>query len=103
MYVTDGGMETDLIFRHGVHLPDFAAFPLLRDEAGRALLNAYYDGYARIAETAGAGLMLESATWRANPDWGARLGFDAGALAGTNEAAIAHLRAVRQRYTSTDV
>ena len=32
--VTDGGMETDLIFHHGVDLPELAALPLLEDEDG---------------------------------------------------------------------
>jgi homocysteine S-methyltransferase len=48
-FVTDGGMETDLIFNHGVDLPEFAAFPLLDDAVGRQLLASYYDGYAAIA------------------------------------------------------
>ena len=73
--VTDGGMETDLIFHHGVDLPLFAAFPLIDSPGGRSLLTDYYDEYAAIARRAGAGLMLESATWRANPDWGDRLGY----------------------------
>ena len=30
LFVTDGGLETDLIFNRGFDLPDFAAFPLLR-------------------------------------------------------------------------
>jgi homocysteine S-methyltransferase len=76
-YVTDGGIETDLIFNHGVDLPEFAAYPLVRTDEGRALLRTYYEGYLRIAEVAGAGLRLESPTWRANPDWGALLGDDA--------------------------
>jgi homocysteine S-methyltransferase len=33
--VTDGGMETDLIFHHGVDLPLFAAFPLVDSPARR--------------------------------------------------------------------
>ena len=48
-FVTDGGMETDLIFHHGVDLPHFAAYLLLEDDPGRALLTSYYDGYAAIA------------------------------------------------------
>lgn len=96
--VTDGGLETDLIFNRGVDLPQFAAFPLLEDEAGRALLVDYYDGYAVIAERAGAGLMLESATWRASPDWGALLGYGADDLAGLNAEAVAHLAGLRDRY-----
>jgi homocysteine S-methyltransferase len=93
-YVSDGGLETDLIFHHGVDLPEFAAYPLLRSEEGRAALRSYYDGYAAIAERAGAGLRLESPTWRANPDWGAVLGDDATALDDVNRAAIGFLREI---------
>ena len=75
--VTDGGMETDLIFHHGIDLPHFAAFPLLESARGQALLTDYYDGYAAIARRAGAGLVLESPTWRANLEWGSRLGYSA--------------------------
>ena len=73
-YVTDGGIETDLIFHHGVELPQFAAFPLLVDPKGRDLLADYYAAYAGIAAAAGAGLFLETPTWRANHDWGRELG-----------------------------
>ena len=52
--VTDGGMETDLIFHHGVDLPLFAAFPLVDSPTGRSLLTAYYDEYAAIARRAGS-------------------------------------------------
>jgi homocysteine S-methyltransferase len=100
-FVTDGGMETDLIFHHGVDLPDFAAFPLLDTAGGRALLTQYYDGYATIAQQASAGLMLEAPTWRANPDWGARLGYGAADLARVNTAAIALLAGLREHYTAT--
>jgi homocysteine S-methyltransferase len=93
-YVTDGGLETDLIFHHGVDLPEFAAYPLLRTDDGRALLRSYYEGYAAIAERAGAGLRLESPTWRANPDWGAALGDDASSLDDANRAAIAFLQEI---------
>src|SRR5207342_1399163 len=96
--VTDGGMETELIFHHGVDLPLFAAFPLVDSPEGRSLLTAYYDGYAAIARRAGAGLMLESATWRANPDWGDRLGYSPADLARVNRDAITMLAELRDRY-----
>jgi homocysteine S-methyltransferase len=99
--VTDGGMETDLIFHHGVDLPHFAAFPLLESAEGRALLEDYYNGYAAIARRAGAGLMLESATYRASPGWGARLGYGAADLERVNTAAIAMLSRLRERYATT--
>jgi S-methylmethionine-dependent homocysteine/selenocysteine methylase len=97
-YVSDGGLETDLIFNHGVDLPEFASFPLVEDDAGRGLLRRYYDGYADVARRAGVGLTLESPTWRANPDWGAKVGYDAAALARVNRAAIEFLDELRSSY-----
>lgn len=103
-YVSDGGLETDLIFNRGVDLPDFASFPLVEDDRGRGLLRDYYDGYAAVARKAGAGLTLESPTWRANPDWGARLGYDVAALDRVNRAAIGFLHGLREAYADlTDV
>lgn len=87
-YVTDGGLETDLIFHHGVDLPDFAAFVLLDDHDGRELLRQYYRGYGAVARAHGASLRLESPTWRASEDWGARLGYDAAELRRVNIDAV---------------
>ncbi|HEX3930220.1 MAG TPA: homocysteine S-methyltransferase family protein [Nocardioides sp.] len=91
-WVTDGGLETDLIFHRGVELRELAAYPLVRSPDGRDLLRAYYEGYAEIAETVGAGLRLEAPTWRANPDWAARLGDGSAALDAVNRAAVEQLR-----------
>src|SRR4051794_27395764 len=86
-YVSDGGLETDLIFNRGVELPAFASFPLVVDEEGQSVLRAYYDGYAAVARRVGAGLTLESPTWRANPDWGSAVGYDADGLDRVNRTA----------------
>ncbi len=98
-YVTDGGLETDLIYHHGFDLPEFASFPLLGDERGRAALHSYYDGYAAIAAEHGVGLQLETPTWRANPDWGAAIGYDAAGLARVNTDAVALVREVADRWS----
>ena len=96
--VTDGGMETDLVFHRGVELPEFAAFPLLDSVEGRRLLADYYDGYASVAAAVRADLSLETPTWRANPDWGARLGYDAAGLHRINREAVRFLRERRLAY-----
>jgi S-methylmethionine-dependent homocysteine/selenocysteine methylase len=93
--VTDGGLETDLIYHHGVDLPDFAAFPLVDDAGGRELLRAYYRGYVDIAAKAGTALQLDTPTWRANTDWAARLGYDSAAVRRVNGDAVALLDEVR--------
>jgi S-methylmethionine-dependent homocysteine/selenocysteine methylase len=87
-WVTDGGLETDLIFNKGVDLPEFASFPLVEDATGTALLEAYFAEYAAVAAQAGAGLLTETPTWRSNPDWGTVLGYDANALDRVNRAAV---------------
>lgn len=102
MFLTDGGMETTLIFREGVTLPDFAAFDLLRTDEGTAMLRRYFGIYATLAQRFGTGLIVESATWRANRDWGSRLGYTSETLAQSNTRAIALLADIRQDFESDD-
>ena len=91
-WVTDGGLETDLIFHKGVELPEFAAFPLVERQSTAQVLLDYYAEYAAIAVRVGAGLVLETPTWRANPDWAALLGYDSARLARANTAAVELVR-----------
>ena len=93
-YVSDGGLETDLIYHYGFDLPEFAAFPLVEREQGRSALARYFARVIDIARRAGANAMFEAPTWRANPDWAAKLGYDATALDASNRAAISLLRRV---------
>jgi S-methylmethionine-dependent homocysteine/selenocysteine methylase len=72
-FLTDGGIETTLMFLEGLELPHFAAFDLLQREEGEAALRKYFRSYAALAKRFRTGLVLESATWRA----GARLGHEA--------------------------
>jgi len=93
----DGGLETDLIFHHDVDLPSFASFPLLDDERGRELLDAYFQDYVDIARRHGVGAVLETPTWRANAEWGATVDYGAVELDRVNRAAVDQLVAVRER------
>ena len=97
MFITDSGLETTLIYRHHLDLPEFAAFVLLETNAGRQRLRAYFERHAAIARTHGAGFIAESPTWRANPDWGRTLGYDADRLAAINRAAVMQLAELRAR------
>jgi homocysteine S-methyltransferase len=87
--VTDGGLETDLSFNRGLELPCFAAFPLVDDAAGTHALRKYFAAYIEIAREHGAGIVLDTPTWRANRDWGARLGYDPERLVAVNRRAVA--------------
>jgi homocysteine S-methyltransferase len=98
IFLTDGGMETTLIFHHGLELPHFAAFVLLDSEEGREHLKRYYESYLVIAREKGTGFVLDSPTWRANPDWGAKLGYDAAALKSINVRSIEFLNELRSSW-----
>ena len=94
LFLTDGGMETTLIFHEGVDLPHFAAFHLLKTADGREMTRRYYERYLAIARETGTGFVLETPTWRASPDWGTRLGYDKSAIAAVNENAVALMREI---------
>src|SRR5262245_58037266 len=98
IFLTDGGIETTLIFHEGLDLPDFAAFDLLKDHHGSAALRKYFRTYAALARDYEVGFILESATWRANPDWGSKLGYSETALAAMNRKAIELLCEIRSDY-----
>ena len=95
LFLTDGGIETTLIFHAGLDLPFFAAFHLLKDEQGVAALRQYFASHAAIARQYGVGFILESATWRASSDWGNKLGYSRQALDEANRKAIALLHELR--------
>src|SRR3954469_7011127 len=86
--LTDGGIETSLLFHAGFDLPCFAAFPLLESADGRAAIRRYFAPFLALADRHGLPFVLDTVTWRANADWGARLGYDAAALAAANRAAV---------------
>jgi S-methylmethionine-dependent homocysteine/selenocysteine methylase len=98
LFVTDGGLETTLIFQAGVDLPYFAAFDLLSNEKGTAELRRYFERYAELARAHGLGLVLESPTWRANSDWAFKLGYKDKTLADVNRKAIGLMLEIRDEY-----
>lgn len=86
--LSDGGMETSLVFHEGLELPCFAAFPLVEEEHGRAALRRYFTPFLDMAEKLDVPFVLDAPTWRANPDWGSQLGYDTAALAAANDGAV---------------
>jgi S-methylmethionine-dependent homocysteine/selenocysteine methylase len=98
VYLTDGGIETVLIFHEGFELPQFAAFDLLKDDAGTDALRRYYARYLALAAEHDLGFVAESPTWRASPRWAAQLRYSPAALEAANRRAIALMRELRDAY-----
>lgn len=87
-YLTDGGLETSLIFNQGVPLNEFAAFELLLTSSGKDELKKYYSPYLKLAATNIIPFILETPTWRANSDWGRKLGYTNDELIAININAV---------------
>ncbi len=92
MHLTDGGLETSLIFHQGIDLPLFAAFPLVQHDDGRAALRAYWQPYLALAREDSFPFVVDTVTWRANPDWASQLGYGQQALQTANWAAATFAR-----------
>jgi homocysteine S-methyltransferase len=102
-FLSDGGLETTLIFHEGRELPQLAAFDLLKDAAGLEWLRRYFERYIDIARQHGAGFILETPTWRASSDWGRLLGYDTLALADANRIAIGLMLELRAAHETKDL
>jgi S-methylmethionine-dependent homocysteine/selenocysteine methylase len=102
-FLTDGGMETTLIFHNGIELPEFASFPLLESEQGIEALRDYLARYIELADSFGVGLILDTVTWRANAYWGERLGYSADDLIGVNRRAVEFLAEIAKARVQAPV
>jgi len=100
--MTDGGIETTLIFLEGYDLPHFAAFHLLATPEGEAALRQYFVTYAELANRFKTGLVLETATWRANRDWAEKLGYSRDSLAEANVKAVRLIEEIRPGYETPE-
>ena len=97
-FLSDGGLETSLVFHDGIDLPHFAAFPLLRTEQGRTALERYFRNYLSVAAERDLGIVLDTATWRANPDWAVKLGVGPVELDAVNRDAVAFAMNLRDEF-----
>ncbi len=98
LFLTDGGLETTLVFLEGYELPCFAAFDLLKDEKGYNAIRDYYKRYLNIAKDFKTGFILESPTWRSNPDWIEKIGYPNSAMAEVNEKAVQLLVDLKKEF-----
>ena len=98
LFLSDGGMETALIYLQGQDLPQFASFVLLDSAEGRAELVRYYENYLPLARSRGVGFVLDTATWRASPDWAKQIGYGLPALKAVNVAAVGMIADLRIKW-----
>lgn len=98
LYLTEGGQETEILYRHGRDLPEFAMYPLLDDAAAMSDLRSMYSAVLDVAAGHGFVAMISGLDYRGSPDWGEKLGYSRSALAEALERSIAFLREVARPY-----
>ena len=97
-YLTEGGTETEAIYRHGHELREFAAFELMNNPGAVADLRDMYKRYLDVAARNGFAAMMAGFDYRASPDWGEKLGYSRQGLAEMQHKCIDFLREVARPY-----
>lgn len=97
-YLTEGGQETEILYRHGHDLPEFAMYPLLDRPDALAAMRGMYERYLQTAAASGFSALMGGLDYRASPDWGAKLGYSAEALADVQRRCIDFLRDVARPF-----
>ena len=103
LFLTDAGLESDMIFNHGIDLPCFSSLMLLTSDAGRAALDRYFRDFIALAQHSGTGLILETATWRASSDWAERLSLSQDELDRLNREAVTSLLELRAEFPDVPI
>lgn len=101
-FLADGGIETDLIFNHGIEIREFAAHTLLSEANGRKAVADYFRPFLTLAGESGVGFILDSQTWKAHTHWAGDLGADERALRQANEDSVAFIAKLRDDFTAND-
>jgi homocysteine S-methyltransferase len=97
LFLTDAGLETDLIFNRGIEIREFAAHTLLPDPRGQAEIKRYFEGFLSLARDMDAGYILDTVTWKAHRHWAGDLGETPAQLRAANEASVALAAELRDR------
>lgn len=98
LYLTDAGLETDLIFNHDIEIREFAAHTLLPDDATRDSMANYFRGFLQLAKDTDAGFIVDTQTWKAHRHWSSDLGESVEELEATNRASVEFIAALREEF-----
>ncbi len=98
MFLTEGGSETEIMYRHGFELPEFSMLPLLESPLALSALRDEYSQQLDVAAEFGLSFLLTGLDYRASPDWGSKLGYSPSGLADANIASIELLRDIAKGY-----
>jgi homocysteine S-methyltransferase len=67
--ITDGGLETTLIYKYNIELPYFSCINLLKTDSGKELIYNCLIKYVDISEKYNVNIIIETPTWRCSKKW----------------------------------
>ncbi len=102
LFLADAGIETDLIFNHGVEIREFASHTLLPNPTSREIVANYFRGFLSLAKNFDAGFILDSQTWKAHLHWAEDLGTTEQELCLANKDSIAFIAELRDEYSTNN-
>ncbi|HEY7632356.1 MAG TPA: homocysteine S-methyltransferase family protein [Thermoleophilaceae bacterium] len=103
LYITDAGIETVLIFHHGIDLPCFASFPLLENEKHTQVMRSYFEEFIATARRHDLGMLIDTPTWRASSRWGEQLGYSSSDLVEINRRAVMLAQEIREAHARDNI
>jgi len=98
LFLTDDGIETEIMYKWGFELPHFAMYPLLDNPDAMAAMRGMYRRYLDVVARHRLSALMGGLDYRASPDWGALLGYSREGLAEANLRSIAFLRELAAEY-----
>lgn len=93
-WFTEGGTETELMYRHGLGFDHFAAFTLLEDDSATEVVKDMYRRLLEAIAQAGGCALIGGLDYRASPDWAGLLGYAPAGLVDMQRRNIDMLRQV---------
>ncbi|RKF20342.1 homocysteine S-methyltransferase family protein [Alginatibacterium sediminis] len=99
IYLCEGGPETELMYKHGVDLPEFALFSVLDKPKAMDCLLGMYRRYLDVVAKHQQCALVSGLDYRASNAWGAKIGYSTAAIKQANLASIEFLRQLQTEYS----
>jgi homocysteine S-methyltransferase len=98
LYLTEGGSETEIMYKFGYELPHFAMFTLLENPDAVAEMTRMFQRYLDAVADSGFNALMGGLDYRASRDWGELLGYSPAGLSDAQMRCIDFLRDVAKPY-----
>lgn len=98
IYITEGGIETEILYKWGFELPEFSMYPLLDNADAMKTIHAMFDRVFAAAAAHDAGIVLAGLDYRASPDWAEKIGYSRDQLDAFIHRNIAFLKGRREAH-----